>query len=238
MTLASLPDFVQAGNIGLHPALYLVENRAIDHSGQLDEALFEAAPWQDKVIVDLGCGTGFWLTEYGLLSGQVIGVEPDPALYEVALAEHQGSGRISVLHGSAEHLPLGDDSADIVHARFAYFWGDDATLPGLAEVARVLRPGGTFVMIDNAWSGGDFADILRDATTGVATIDPDGVNDWWTAQGARTVEVDSDWTFENRADLEAVLRMEFPDGAGQRWLDDNPEATWLSYRYALRIWQP
>ena len=46
--------------------------------------------------------------------------------------------------GSAERLPLPPCSVDVVHARFAYFLtpGGDA---GLAEVLRVLRPGGAFV---------------------------------------------------------------------------------------------
>ena len=65
-------------------------------------------------------------------------------------------------HGSAEHIPLGGASVDVVHARFAYFFptpGNDCSA-GLSEVMRVLRPGGTLVVIDNDQSNGDFADLL------------------------------------------------------------------------------
>ena len=38
------------------------------------------APWAGKTIVDLGCGTGFWLSRYAAEAARVIGIEPDPAV--------------------------------------------------------------------------------------------------------------------------------------------------------------
>lgn len=43
----------------------------------------------------------------------------------------------------------------------------------------------------------------------------------------------SRWEFGTRADFEAVLRMEFPDGAADRWLAAHPGTTGLSYGYVL-----
>ena len=55
---------------------------------------------------------------------------------------------VEVVAASAEHLGLPSCSADVVHARFAYFFppGGDA---GLTEVLRVMRPGGGLVAVDN-----------------------------------------------------------------------------------------
>ena len=120
------------------------------------------APWRGRTLVDLGCGSGYWLPGYADEAGQVIGIEPDPDLLPLAAARDH---RVRVLAGSAEHIPLPDASADVVHARFAYFWPPNCSA-GLAEVLRVLRPGGALVVVDNDYRRGEFADLLRAAGAG------------------------------------------------------------------------
>jgi ubiquinone/menaquinone biosynthesis C-methylase UbiE len=153
--VSNYPDFVRAPNIADNPEAYERENRAMDPSGALRTALRDTADWADRTIVDLGCGTGFWLRRYAETAARVIGVEPDADLRFRA----RTTG-IKVLNGSAEHLPLPDASIDVIHARFAYFFppGCDA---GLREALRVLRPGGTLVVIDNDLRNGEFAVLLR-----------------------------------------------------------------------------
>ena len=50
--------------------------------------------------------------------------------------------------GTAQSLPVPDASVDVVHARWAYFFGPGCE-PGLAELDRVVRRGGTAFVIDN-----------------------------------------------------------------------------------------
>ena len=123
-------DFRPAPNQGGRPDLYEVENRAMDPGHLVLDAMAELAPWAGKVLLDLGCGSGYWLPGYAEQAAAVIGVEPDPAL--VALAALRDP-RVRVLSGSAEHVPLPDGSVDVVHARFAYFWPPSCAA-GLAEV--------------------------------------------------------------------------------------------------------
>lgn len=141
-------DFVRSGNQAVDPALYEIENTAIDRHGVLWAALEDQAPWQGRVLLDLGCGSGFWLPRYQD-AAEVIGVEPDTDLLDLARARPGGA---RVLHGSAEHIPLPNASVDVVHARFAYFFphSDFDPTPGLVEVARVLTPAGRLIVIDNA----------------------------------------------------------------------------------------
>jgi len=228
----SLPDFVPAPNIGRHPHLYERENEAIARDGRLDAALFELAPWTGKHLLDIGCGTGFWLPRYGEHAARVTGVEPDPALLERARSR-PAPASVSVVSGSAEHLPLPDASVDVAHARFAYFFGAGAE-KGLAEVRRVLRPGGVFIAIDNDWSGGDFADLLRDAVGGNASHDPDAIARWWADQGARRVMVEAGWTARSADELERILRIEFPADTVDRFVARHRAAA-LSYRMALYV---
>lgn len=229
-----LSDFVRSGNQGANPALYDVENAAMDRHGELWSALQELAPWQDRVLLDLGCGSGFWLPRYQD-AAEVIGVEPDTSLLGLA-GDQPGNAR--VLHGSAEHLPLPDASVDVVHARFAYFFPrqDFDPTPGLVEVGRVLRPGGSLVVIDNDTEHGEFAQLLRASPWAASQGQDTYASDWWRRKGGHTTAVMSSWEFDSRADLEAVLHLEFPDDVAGTWLRAHPDRTHLSYGYLLHTW--
>lgn len=229
-----LSDFVKAANQGMDPTLYEIENAALDRPGVLWSALREQADWTGRTLVDLGCGSGFWLPRYAE-AATVIGVEPDESLLELA---RNRSGNATVQHGSAEHLPLEDASVDVVHARFAYFFPhpDFDPTPGLDEVARVLRPGGALVVIDNDTERGEFADLLRASSWAQTQGQDTYARDWWAGKGAVTTPVLSSWEFDSRADLEAVLRLEFPPEVASPWLAAHPDRTQLSYGYLLHAW--
>ena len=227
-------DWVLAPNIHRHPELYALENEALARDGRLDEALSSCAPWSGKTLLDLGCGTGFWLPRYAQQAARVIGVEPDPTLVARMQAQRATWSSIEVLSGSAEHIPLPDAHVDVVHARFAYFFGEGAE-KGLQEVGRVLRPGGVFAAVDNSWEGGEFATLLRWSTQGNGTIDPDRARRWWHEQGARRVDVEGAWVCESPEQLEAILRIEFSPDVVDRFVQSRPPAPSISYHFALYV---
>ena len=185
-----------------------------------------------KSIVDLGCGTGYWLARYSEDASRVIGIEPDPALRTAAAQAAADLPNAEVLAGSAEHIPLPDASADVVHARFAYFFppGTDA---GLTEVLRVLRPGGHLVVVDNDYRWGEFALLLAAAAVRPPQQTAAAVDAWWRDRGATRYEVQSELRFATHADLAAVLHIEFPAQVATAWLSRHPAATGLSYGYVL-----
>lgn len=223
----NLPDFVPAPNIGRHPEVYALENEALARDGALDAALLRIAPLQGKTLLDIGSGTGFWLPRYAQHAARVIGVEPDPTLRALYTRDEP-----VLLAGSAERLPLDDHSVDVAHARFAYFFGPGSER-GLAEVDRVLRPGGCLLAIDNSWRGGQFAELLEDATTGNAAHDPDAIDAWWAARGAVRHEVEGAWRANSPAELEQILRIEFPGATIDRFLAREPGLSTLTYRFAV-----
>jgi SAM-dependent methyltransferase len=224
-----LTDFQPAPNQGGAPELYEIENRALDRRGLVLDAMRSAAPWAGRTLLDLGCGSGFWLSGYAREASEVIGVEPDPNLLVTAGARDP---RARVLHGSAEHIPLPDASVDVVHARFAYFFPPRCG-PGVAEVLRVLRPGGALVVVDNDQRAGEFAELLAQLPGARAQAAGERADGWWAEHGAERTAVMSDWRFDSRADFEAVLRLEFPAGTADRWLAAHPNALGLSYGYVL-----
>jgi SAM-dependent methyltransferase len=97
-------------------------------------------------VLELGAGTGK-LTR--LLVGafeHVIAVEPDEGMRRLLAAVCP-----EVLVGSAEAIPLPDDSVDAVFTAEAFHWFDRERAP--AEIARVLRPGGVLVLMWNVPAG-------------------------------------------------------------------------------------
>jgi SAM-dependent methyltransferase len=229
---AEFPDWRFAPNIGGHPDSYELENMAIDRAGDVLAAMRAIAPWAGQSIVDLGCGTGYWLRRYAGEAARVIGIEPDPALRAAASHAAAPLPRTDVLAGSAEHIPLAGSSADVVHARFAYFFppGTDA---GLTEVLRVLRPGGHLIAVDNDYRSGEFSQLLAASAARPPLATAAAVDAWWRDRGASRRQVRSRLDFACRADLSAVLHIEFPAEVARAWLRRHPAATGLSYGYVL-----
>ncbi|MEU7754537.1 class I SAM-dependent methyltransferase [Micromonospora sp. NPDC049171] len=95
-------------------------------------------------IVDLGAGTGILTRDVQALGHEVVPVEPDPGM-RAQLAE--STPGTTALAGSAEAVPLPEAVADAVLVGTAYHWFDRE--PAHAEIARVLRTGGTFAPIWN-----------------------------------------------------------------------------------------
>jgi SAM-dependent methyltransferase len=223
------PDFRRSGNLAVNADVYELENEALDPDGVVMDAMRRLAPWAGRTLVDLGCGSGFWLPGYAEEAAAVIGVEPDAGL--VVLARERASPA-RIVEGSAEHIPLPDDSVDVVHARFAYFFPPGCEA-GLTETRRVLRPGGRLVVVDNDHQHGDFAEMLVRSAGAAPQGRAETTDAWWEAQGAERLEVMSEWRFKSRPDLEAVLHLEFPAEVADPWLGEHPHALGLSYGYVL-----
>lgn len=95
-------------------------------------------------VLDLAAGTGK-LTRLLVPSGaRLVAVEPVVGMRRV-LAEALPD--LPILDGTAEALPLGDASVDAVTVGQAFHWFDGPR--ALAEIARVLRPGGGLALIWN-----------------------------------------------------------------------------------------
>jgi SAM-dependent methyltransferase len=228
----TFPDYRPAPNIRDHTDVYELENEALDPDGLVLDAMRRLAPWAGRRLVDLGCGTGFWLPRYAGEAASVVGIEPEPRLRRLAERRVGGVAGVTVLAGSAESIPLPDESVDVVHARFAYFFGPGAER-GVTEALRVLRPGGALVMVDNDFGRGEFAELLAAGPVATGALDPSATARWWSARGAVRVDVMSEWRFRRPADLAAVLRIEFPRRIADEWLRRHPRSTRISYGYSL-----
>jgi SAM-dependent methyltransferase len=229
------PGAVPSPNIWNSPKVYELENRAVDPDGVIEAAMAAIRPWAGATVLDVGCGTGFHRPRFAAAAARVIGVEPHAGLAAAArrrvarLAQGKGSGNVTVRTGTAQALPVPAASVDVAHARWAYFFGPGCE-PGLAELARVLRRGGTAFIIDNDATRSTFGGWFRRWLT---SYDPDGVERFWTRQGFARVPLDIRLAFDRRADLEAVLRIEFPADLVGGFLAEHPGC---EVDYAVNLW--
>jgi SAM-dependent methyltransferase len=103
-------------------------------------------------VVDLAAGTGKLTRILGERFARVVAIEPDDAMRALI------SGA-EALAGTAEDIPLPNGSADAVFCGEAFHWFDGPV--ALAEIARILRPGGGLALMWN--HGWDFEPELPKA---------------------------------------------------------------------------
>ena len=100
-----------------------------------------------RLVVDLGSGTGLSTEAWAARSDEIVGVEPNSKMREIA--ETRAEPNVRYVHGDSADTGIADGAADIVTASQSFHWM--APEPTLGEVARILRPGGVFCAYDYDW---------------------------------------------------------------------------------------
>ncbi|WP_435319948.1 class I SAM-dependent methyltransferase [Haloarchaeobius sp. TZWSO28] len=142
-------------------------------------------------VVDLGCGSGYAgrALRETKDAGRVYGLDGSPEMAQNARS-YTEDGSLGYLVGDFDELPFATDSVDHVWTMEAFYYAQDPEHT-LAEVARILRPGGTFTCAVNyyeenvhshewqefievdmtLWSAADYRQAFRDAGLHVASQD-------------------------------------------------------------------
>ncbi|HNA99171.1 MAG TPA: class I SAM-dependent methyltransferase [Marmoricola sp.] len=220
---------IRSPNIWENPAIYEIENRAVDPDGLILAHLSKHAPWRDRVVLDIGAGTGFHLPIFATQAQSVIGVEPNLDLLAIAARRVRHLTNVELRHGSATALPVASNSVGMMQARWAYFFGPGCE-PGLAELDRVMARGGVAAVIDNDPTRSTFGAWFR---RGYPQIDPVSVERFWSVHGWERHPLLISWQFANRADFEAVVGIEF-DRSTATWIREHHLGTCVDY--AINIW--
>jgi SAM-dependent methyltransferase len=112
--------------------------------GYPDAALDWLVPEGAGTVLDLGAGTGKLTRSLAARGLEVVAVEP---LAEMRANLVAALPEVRAVEGTAEAIPLEDDSVDAITVAQAWHWVDPER--ATAETARVLRPGGTLGLIWN-----------------------------------------------------------------------------------------
>jgi ubiquinone/menaquinone biosynthesis C-methylase UbiE len=124
-------------------------NSAVHQSGPDLAALVAAVPANVAQALDVGCGPGHTALAIAPHVGAVTGLDLTEAMLAEArrLAAERGIANARFERGDVEQLPFADGSFDLVTSRYsAHHYPRPAV--ALAEIARVLRPGGVFLLAD------------------------------------------------------------------------------------------
>ena len=130
----------------------------ITHSGLTDWGLTHVAIRKCDAILDVGCGGGRTVHKLAGIatSGRVHGIDSSEASVMVSRRANKQfieAGQVEIRHGSVSTLPFSDSEFDLVTAVNSHcYWPD--LVADMKEVLRVLKPGGTLMILGGAYKGG------------------------------------------------------------------------------------
>src|SRR5687768_14123726 len=152
MSSANHKDFLPAAGHDLFLPLYdpIVRFMGFDRSRQ--DLMAQANIKPDHHILDVGCGTGSFvvLLARQFPAAKVTGLDPDPKALARAQAKiARAAVSVQLDRGFADQLPYQRDSFDRVFSSFMFHHLEEHEKEkSLNEVSRVLKPGGSFHLLD------------------------------------------------------------------------------------------
>ncbi len=172
----------------------------LSHSRLTDWGLTHVSIGNDLTILDVGCGGGRTVNKLAAIAtqGKVYGVDysdESVAATKKTNAQWIDTGRVEIRQASVSQLPFPDGMFDLVTAVETHFWWPD--LPGdMREVFRVIKPGGTLVLIAEIYKGANtMAAGLAEkyaARTGIKLLSAGEHRELCASTGYRDVQVIED----------------------------------------------
>ena len=135
--------------------LYDLAGRRVE-KGELGERRHGLVSGLEGAVLEVGAGTGLNLRHYERAS-RVVAVEPDPGMAgRLRKRAPEAAVPVEVLAGSAESMPFADDTFDTAVVTFV-LCSVESPQAALAEVQRVLKPGGQLVLLEHVRGEGRLA---------------------------------------------------------------------------------
>jgi len=137
----------------------------LTHSGLTDWGLSHVRIEEHFTILDVGCGGGRTIEKLAALAskGSVYGV--DYAKGSVAASRGKNvkliqAGRVEITQASVSQLPFPENRFDLITAvETQYYWPD--LVKDMREIRRVLKPGGTLIVIAESYKKGAYNALQR-----------------------------------------------------------------------------
>jgi ubiquinone/menaquinone biosynthesis C-methylase UbiE len=153
-----------------------------------EAAIARAGLTPEAVVADVGTGTGFMLAGLLPLVKKAYGFDASPEMLEVARRNLAGAGNVELRVSEGDSLPLPDGSLDAAFANM-YLHHTPDPAAAVAELARVVKPGGRLVLTDldshdHEWMRAEMADVWMG-------FDRGQVEEWFSQAGLVDVRVES-----------------------------------------------
>ncbi len=152
-----------------------------------DAAIRKANLVSGAVAADVGTGTGFVLRGLLELAAELTGFDESEEMLAVARKQFAGYPQVEFRHAEGQHLPAKDSNFDAVFANMYLHHAPDPAA-AIAEMARILKPGGKLVITDldahdQAW----MREAMSDRWLG---LERDNVQMWYEAAGLSKIDID------------------------------------------------
>lgn len=207
-----------------------------DYEGNIPAALFELADFKGMDVVDLGAGTGRLTCMAAPLARSVVAVDFAAGMLQVTAQKltHMGLSNWRTAVSDYRQVPVEDRSADIVMAGWSIGYvastgnaeWEDNLRQVLAEIVRILRPGGTAILLETLGTGNE------------EPSPPDFLVSYFQAleerYGFRRKSIRTDYRFDSVPQAETLCRDFFGDAVADRIREKQtvivPECTGIWWR--------
>ena len=150
---------------------------------------------EPSAVLDVGCGGGAALRDMAsrFPRAKLYGIDYSQDMVLLAKKVNKSlmrMGRIEIAHGSVSSLPFSENTFDLATAFEAYyFWPD--LVHDLEEIKRVLKPGGTLLLVNEAYESMKFQDRNRKwaAWADMHLHSPAGYREFLTTSGYEAIKV-------------------------------------------------
>lgn len=206
-----------------------------DHQGNILKSLREIMPLENRLVLDLGAGTGRLACMLAPHVSRVCAFDVSEEMLRVCKQKLTASGLSSWQVELADHrkLPVEDASADLAVSGWSVSylavwypntWREEME-SWLGEMKRVLRPGSFIVLFESLGTGNESPIKLEHLKDFYPWLDEAGFQNKW---------IRTDYKFESLAEAEELSRFFFGDELGNKVVQNNwvilPECTgvwWL-----------
>ncbi|HLO28040.1 MAG TPA: class I SAM-dependent methyltransferase [Anaerolineales bacterium] len=204
-----------------------------DYQGNILSALQNITSLENRVILDLGAGTGRLACMLAPLVSRVYAFDIAPDMLRVCHEKLTQSGLSNWNVNIADHrqLPLGDHSADLIvsgwSVSYLAVWNPETWRTelekSLAEMKRALRTGGTIVLFESLGTGNESPIRLDHLRNFYPWLDEAGFQNRW---------IRTDYKFESLEEAEYLARFFFGDELGDKVKRNN----WVILPECTGIW--
>lgn len=141
-------------------------------TAELVAAIRGWTPVEGRALLDFGCGIGRVALALAPYAGRVAGVDVSAAMVAEARRRSDGAANVAFETTDGRTLPFAEASFDLVLAvdSFPYLVRAGVLEAQLAELKRVLRPGGDLLVFNWSYRGDEAADAAEAAAPGFAVL--------------------------------------------------------------------
>jgi ubiquinone/menaquinone biosynthesis C-methylase UbiE len=204
-----------------------------DYQGNILSALRDISPLENRVVLDLGTGTGRLASMLAPLVSQVHAFDIAPDMLRVSREKLTASRLSNWQVNIADHrqLPVADGSADLVvsgwSVSYLAVWNPKSWRAeldrALAEMKRVLKPGSFIVLFESLGTGNESPIKLEHLKNFYPWLDEAGFQKKW---------IRTDYQFESLEEAEYLSRFFFGDELGDKVKQNN----WIILPECTGVW--